>query len=175
MDIPFKEFVIASEVEAQKLVDKKPFYWNVISIWSGGGGKHGTIQPHFPKAASVHQERFHDINRPEEGRILCTINEVDAIRKYARAHHGEPLLIHCHAGISRSTAIAFLIVLDALKDKVVNPAEEAMRYVYQKRPIMVPNRHIIDVGIPAITLSDTESMRYFRELYNSTIMGRITG
>jgi predicted protein tyrosine phosphatase len=57
--------------------------------------------------------RFNDINAPRDGYIAPDAGHVDAILAFSRAWRGRrPLLIHCLAGISRSTAAAYIIACD---------------------------------------------------------------
>ena len=57
--------------------------------------------------------RFNDINAPRDGYIAPDASHVDAILAFSRAWPGRrPLLIHCLAGISRSTAAAYIIACD---------------------------------------------------------------
>jgi predicted protein tyrosine phosphatase len=53
---------------------------------------------------------------------------------------GESLLIHCHAGISRSTAVAYAILAARLGPGAEAAAIEAL---YSLQPNAVPNRHIV--------------------------------
>lgn len=69
----------------------------------------------FSRPRAVRQQdclrlTFHDIAAPREGLTAPTPEDVAEILRFAQA--GNPrasLLIHCHAGISRSTAAAYLI------------------------------------------------------------------
>ena len=54
--------------------------------------------------------RFNDINEPREGLIPPSETDVAALLAFAQSWDGErPLLIHCWAGVSRSTAAAYVI------------------------------------------------------------------
>src|SRR5687768_18426750 len=59
--------------------------------------------------------RFHDIIDPSPGMIAPTHAHMEAILAFGRVlPEGEAhLLIHCHAGISRSTAAAAALLLQA--------------------------------------------------------------
>lgn len=57
--------------------------------------------------------RFNDITAPRDGFIAPDPSHVDAILAFSRGWPGpRPLLIHCLAGISRSTAAAYIIACD---------------------------------------------------------------
>src|SRR5262249_11611093 len=53
------------------------------------------------------------------------------------------LLIHCHAGVSRSTAAAALVLAQTRADR---PADEVLREVARLRPRAWPNLRILELG-----------------------------
>ena len=59
--------------------------------------------------------RFHDAIEPEPGLILPARRDIEAILAFAREAGGDlgHLLIHCHAGVSRSTAAMLMILMQA--------------------------------------------------------------
>lgn len=186
-EMPFAPLRILSEYQAEVLVTEEPNKWNVVSIVSFPNGYEEEIWdkvsqtffkqkhnwPKFRGAKSFCQQYFHDIDRETEDRILCTRDHLWEIIKFGRKAQGKPLLVHCHAGISRSTAVAFLLVLDAIKDKSEQPADDALSIIYNVRRECQPNAHIIKLGIPLLARGEVEEVRWFRELYNSTSMEKI--
>jgi predicted protein tyrosine phosphatase len=57
--------------------------------------------------------RFNDIAEPREGLTTPTEADVAALLAFAASWDGaRPLLIHCWAGVSRSTAAAYVIACD---------------------------------------------------------------
>jgi hypothetical protein len=167
--LPFAPLLIKSEASAQAFIESEPPQkWNVLSLWAEG------IGPGFPNARTIRRLQFHDIVHGEEGR-LCTAQDIADAVTYGRVVRNEPLLVHCHAGISRSTAMAFLLVLDAYRDRQC-PADDAIRLIHHIRPIAYPNRHIIHLGLDLLSYGDEELLtRWTRELYNSATWQRITG
>jgi predicted protein tyrosine phosphatase len=53
------------------------------------------------------------------------------------------LLVHCHAGRSRSAAMLIGIIYDHLPGWGEDAAKEAVRLVHEARPTMIPNRLMI--------------------------------
>jgi hypothetical protein len=53
------------------------------------------------------------------------------------------LLVHCHAGVSRSTAAATLVMAQASPSR---PAEDLLREVVRLRPRAWPNLRILEIG-----------------------------
>ncbi|BAE52269.1 tyrosine phosphatase family protein [Paramagnetospirillum magneticum] len=86
--------------------------------------------------------RFHDIVNPQEGQSHPTMRDVEAILDYGtglRTEVVEHLLIHCHMGISRSTATAIILMAQH------NPGREAEAFAHLKaiRPFSWPNSRMV--------------------------------
>jgi predicted protein tyrosine phosphatase len=64
-------------------------------------------------------------------------DHTDIAAALAFAHQRDNLLVHCKAGVSRSTAIALAILMAQLGDP-----QTALETVLKLRPIAVPNRHV---------------------------------
>ena len=90
--------------------------------------------------------RFHDIIEPLPGWLAPSREDVAQLLSFGR-ELGEPtaghLLVHCHAGVSRSTAAAALILAQAHPDR---PAAEAFDRVVQIRPRAWPNLRMLEFG-----------------------------
>jgi predicted protein tyrosine phosphatase len=93
--------------------------------------------------------RFHDIIEEQPGMEAPTREHVARILEFAadlkRDSAAEPahLLVHCHMGISRSTAAMTLILAHARADR---PAQEALDTVRAIRPRAWPNLRMIELG-----------------------------
>jgi predicted protein tyrosine phosphatase len=90
--------------------------------------------------------RFHDIIEPAPDRLAPSRQDVERLLEFGRELHGPEgshLLVHCHAGVSRSTAAAALILAQAYPDR---PAREALDAVAQMRPRAWPNLRILEFG-----------------------------
>jgi predicted protein tyrosine phosphatase len=92
--------------------------------------------------------RFHDIIEPTPGMVLPRREHVEQVLAFGRDMLAEPsgqanLLVHCHAGISRSTASMLLILAQALPNvKAESLAEEVLRI----RDKAWPNLRLIEMG-----------------------------
>jgi predicted protein tyrosine phosphatase len=90
--------------------------------------------------------RFHDVIEADPGCIAPESPHVEQLLSFGRdltEARGKHLLVHCHAGISRSTAAAILIVAQACPDR---PAAEALQTVVRRRPRAWPNLRILELG-----------------------------
>ena len=90
--------------------------------------------------------RFHDIVDELPGLRLPQRDDVAALLTFGRDLMREPnahLLVHCHMGISRSTASMALILAQARPDR---PATEAFAEVRRIRPRIWPNLRVVELG-----------------------------
>jgi len=81
-----------------------------------------------------------DIAGPVGGYIVPDRGHVDELLQFARAwDRGGPLIVHCYAGISRSTAAALAVMC------LFNPGHEvaAARQLRQRAPFAQPNRRLL--------------------------------
>jgi predicted protein tyrosine phosphatase len=90
--------------------------------------------------------RFHDVIDAGPGWITPDREDVERLlafgRELSRARETH-LLVHCHAGLSRSTAAATLIVAQTRPDR---PADQALLEVVRQRPRAWPNLRILELG-----------------------------
>jgi len=90
--------------------------------------------------------RFHDVIDVQPGYIPPDQQDIERLLGFGeeltrgRDNH---LLVHCHAGVSRSTAAAILILAQTRPDR---PAEEALHAVVRQRPRAWPNLRILELG-----------------------------
>lgn len=90
--------------------------------------------------------RFHDIVDEKPGEILPQASDVEQILAFGRmlqAEAGANLLVHCHAGISRSTAAMTLILAQALPSA---PAAAILGMVHGIREKAWPNLRMMEMG-----------------------------
>jgi predicted protein tyrosine phosphatase len=84
---------------------------------------------------------FHDIIEPAEGFTAPAADHVETLIRFLRSREGDdPMLIHCWAGISRSTASAFTAMC------LYNPDVDEVKLARQLRSlshVATPNRRIV--------------------------------
>ncbi len=96
--------------------------------------------------------RFHDIIDPTPGETAPEKHDVDRILSFGRDLMARPercrhLLVHCHAGISRSTAALTMLLVQARPDR---PAADAMDAVAAIRGKAWPNLRMIEFADAAL-------------------------
>lgn len=92
--------------------------------------------------------RFHDIIDETPGLLAPQPEHVGRVLALGRDLLAEPaatahLLVHCHAGISRSTACMALILAQALPEQ---PADAVLKLVHDLREKAWPNLRLIEIG-----------------------------
>lgn len=92
--------------------------------------------------------RFHDVIEEMPGMVMPREEHVRALLAFGRDLLAEPpedahLLVHCHAGISRSTAALTLILAEGLPEV---PAEAILAEVLRIREKAWPNLRMLEMG-----------------------------
>jgi predicted protein tyrosine phosphatase len=92
--------------------------------------------------------RFNDIIEDTPGELPPQPFHVEQLLEFGRTLEVEPrgqahLLVHCHAGVSRSSASMALLIAQALPNR---PAEAVFADVLAIRPQIWPNLRIIEMG-----------------------------
>lgn len=141
------DLVIASRTEAGKLLlstNTGPTFKHLISIYSNhsdgfsGGSKPCAGHWSIPKEDKLYLQ-FDDVDDTEWARenhyTPVSMNDIKRIVEFAHIIEGKTL-IHCYAGISRSTATGIIVryIQQENRDEA-----EAMEYIYRIRPIASPN------------------------------------
>jgi predicted protein tyrosine phosphatase len=99
-----------------------------------------------PPTLPVGQDRhlrltLHDIETPAEGFVAPQAHHVEALVAFAGQWRREqPLLIHCFAGISRSTAAAYTVMCALAGD---GSEDRLARELRTHSPQATPNRRIV--------------------------------
>jgi predicted protein tyrosine phosphatase len=126
---------------------KRPFS-HIVSIWDPEwierGGVENQLRKRLPVETRLHLAYFHDIRVEECGRRAPAEDDLRGILAFAAdLQPGAEVLIHCWAGVSRSTAVAYAILCQA-----TGPGHEAicMESVFSVRPQAFPNALIIEIA-----------------------------
>ena len=93
--------------------------------------------------------RFHDIDAPQDGMLPPEPRHIEAILRFGVDWAGRgPAIVHCYAGVSRSTAAALTLIAQA------NPGHEAAaaRLLRERAPHAKPNRLMIRLADEALGL-----------------------
>jgi predicted protein tyrosine phosphatase len=116
--------------------------------------------------------RFHDVIEDTPGLIAPAEHHVAELLAFGRTLDAEPdgghLLVHCHAGISRSTASMILMILQA---RPALSAREVAQGVLAIREKAWPNLRLIEMGERALG-REGEIVDAVRDLYGAQLVIR---
>jgi predicted protein tyrosine phosphatase len=106
----------------------------------------------FPVVREVGERHLrlevHDIEAPMDGMDICCTDRMGMILDFVNGwDRAAPILIHCYAGLSRSTATAFITAC------AHNPGaneEEVALALRQASPHASPNRHFVALADAAL-------------------------
>jgi predicted protein tyrosine phosphatase len=114
------------------------------------------LDPEYPKPEAFGRYgeharlelRFHDVIEAAPGTIPPDASDVAEILRFGRGLSEEPaetarLLVHCHAGISRSTAALALVLAQAHPDA---PADAILQTILSRREKAWPNLRMLEFG-----------------------------
>src|SRR6202789_487240 len=112
------------------------------------GGEASVERPRAIIAENHLWLRLHDISSPLDGYVMPDERHIADLLSFVRRwDRSAPLIVHCYAGISRSTASAFASVC------ALNPHRDEMSIARQIRaasPIASPNRLIVSLADKAL-------------------------
>ncbi len=116
---------------------------------------------------------FHDIERPAPGLAVAEDHHLQTALTSARkvARH-KPILVHCHAGVSRSSAVALVLAADRLVQAgktsrdAISLAVDRMR---EAAPHARPNMRIIELGVSALNLGATDFVERAWDLHRGSL------
>jgi predicted protein tyrosine phosphatase len=96
--------------------------------------------------------RFHDVIDEAPGPVVPGPGDVRRLLAFGAGLDREPvadahLLVHCHAGISRSSASMALLIAQAVPDR---PGDEIFAEILRIRPQIWPNLRIVEMGDSAL-------------------------
>jgi predicted protein tyrosine phosphatase len=123
-------------------------FTHVISIWDpewvDRGGVEHQLKKRLAGETRLHIAYFHDCSVEEPGRRLPVEDDLRQILAFAADLKPEAhVLIHCWAGISRSTAVAYAILC-----QFTGPGRESdcIEAILAARPQAFPNSLIVDLA-----------------------------
>ena len=132
-------FKILSIYEANLLVERYPKKFNVISVERTCFVKPELCQNHLHlKLDDIEDKdikKFH-VQLQEKGMVYPEKQHVIDAITFARLH--DVHIIHCHAGIARSTAIGYALYRSRGYTKT-----EAMAMVFVQNPYAAPNMRLV--------------------------------
>ena len=96
--------------------------------------------------------RFHDVIEEGPGTVMPDRDHIEELLAFGSDLGREPatdahLLVHCHAGVSRSSASMALLIAQAMPDRA---GDAIFADILQIRPQIWPNLRIVEIGDHAL-------------------------
>ena len=130
-----------SQVETAR-AQRRPSH--VVSLLSPS-----SLAVNWPEPDGVHLRlAFHDIAEPTEGLVAPNAEQVASLLDFAAGWDGSrPMLVHCWAGVSRSTAAAFIIACQRAPRRSEAEVAQALRVA---APYATPNPLLVALADAAL-------------------------
>ncbi|HDN26841.1 MAG TPA: hypothetical protein ENG03_07050 [Thioploca sp.] len=156
-----------------KISDLQDAFTHTISLLDPGIENYGFTIPVASPDGKLRRYYFHDIMdeydhnfliylTKEPIPVLATLQQIQDILEFtAPLQSTDKLLVHCQAGVSRSTAVACGI----LCQHGLTPSEAA-EYVISIRPIAYPNQHVLTLFDELLGLEGKLVVAGTEEIFN---------
>lgn len=140
-----RHYAICSLRDLPAIGRRDPGFWNVISVLENSA-------PQVPTQGFLKNIRVacDDVTEFVPGVEVPGSKQIDEVFRFADSVIGEPLLIHCMFGESRSPAIALLLMMrDMQMDGYAAEecANASRRFLLSIRPQAKPNPLILETGL----------------------------
>jgi predicted protein tyrosine phosphatase len=147
-----RHLAVCAQVEVQSMLNRDKNFWHVLSIRDI---KRSRLT--FQASRSVFPIYFDDIVsvKQESPDVVIGRDQAEEIWRFVNKTAPEALLIHCVAGLSRSTAVASAIIAHSLIQAgipIENVPVESVERLLTVRPPAAPNpivlRRMLDMIMP---------------------------
>jgi predicted protein tyrosine phosphatase len=146
-----RHLAVSSIPELERSLKMDAGFWNVVSI-----REPAVPRPAFLRyAKKVHEEIFEDRENLDPD-LPCAPprrEHLANIFRFVDESPGEPILVHCLAGLSRSPAVALALIMRGLLARSDGlgvapiPVQRAVDLLLQIRPECRPNFLVLQVGL----------------------------
>jgi predicted protein tyrosine phosphatase len=140
MDVPDLTIEVASRAEASKLLSSPNSCADIVWLVSIGD-PHDELPSGYDNVPRKLRLLVADVVT-EVGATEADIRQIIELAKSVRSSSGR-VLIHCEAGVSRSSAAALIMYACWLGP---GGEREAMKRVLAQRPVSVPNRRMVELA-----------------------------
>jgi len=161
-----RHLAVCAQCDLPTVAKMDPGFWNVISIREP---ERPRIQTHGFR--QIHTVICYDVVGFEglERQIGVPRREqMEEIFRFVDVIPSEPILVHCWAGISRSTAVALAIIVremhyDGFKRSEI--VQQSPEILLQIRPKAAPNPLMLELGLSLFLPSD-DAQKLMKDLVN---------
>lgn len=142
-----RHLYVCAQREVQPILDRDKTFWNIISI-----REPCTPPPRFRGAKDVLSLVFEDVDTDtDEGGRAVHAEDIEKAFTFVDERPSEPILLHCRFGLSRSTALALLLIARGMIERGESEVETAaVEQLLALRPHAVPNCRVLELGLSRI-------------------------
>lgn len=145
-----RHLAVCARADLPRRAKLDPSFWNVVSM---GGPTQPAIERRGFK--QVHRIICYDVagggpSNPDDSQGVPRREHLQGIFRFADSIAGEPILVHCQFGVSRSTAVALSLIVRAMILDGIAPtqiSEEAPLLLLSIRSQAAPNPLILELGL----------------------------
>lgn len=145
-----RHLAVCARADLPRMAKFDPGFWNVVSM-------RGPTQPAIDRRGfkQIHQVLCYDVtggvgSNTDDTHGVPRKEHVRGIFQFVDSIPGEPLLVHCMMGVSRSTAVALALIVRSMHAdglETVEIARRAPEILLAIRPQAAPNPLILELGI----------------------------
>lgn len=164
-----RHYAVCALQDLESITRRDPDLWNLISILD-------TSTPPVPANGFLKRMRvtLDDLDQADSTKTIlpevhAPSRQIEEVFRFADLTWGEPLLVHCKFGESRSPAMALLLMIRDMKLDGYAPGECAIsskEFLLKIRPRAKPNSLILESGLRML-YDDTEC-RLVRDAWKKT-------
>jgi predicted protein tyrosine phosphatase len=142
-----RHLLVCAHVELPEILGSSPAHWNVVSI----------REPDHPQPDLANAKRACEVIFLDQESNLAKFGlqppspaHLESIFQFADAQPADPLLVHCWAGRSRSTAVALALIVrgfwkrDVTDDALITQSVDTLLAI---RPFASPNKLVLRYGL----------------------------
>lgn len=152
-----RHLAVCAQLDLPKIAKRDPDFWHVVSMREPS--RPPIQKQHFKK---VHTVIVYDADTQDAAHFEGTLGiprheHIEGIYRFADSIAGEPILVHCWAGISRSTAVALALIAREMHVDGFDLEEirkEAPEILLAIRSRAAPNALILEFGLAAFLPAD---------------------
>ena len=172
IDVLQCHLAVCAQRDLPRMARMDPKFWNVISIREP---ERPPIQTHgFKKITTVICYDMIGREGLEAGDLVGIPRKehIQSVFRFVDLVAGEPILVHCWAGVSRSTAVALALIVrgmhfDGYSSKEIQ--EQAPELLIAMRPQAAPNPLVLELGL-AEFLSGDDAKRLVTDLVSHPVL-----
>ncbi|HMO52172.1 MAG TPA: protein-tyrosine phosphatase family protein [Kiritimatiellia bacterium] len=142
-----RHLCVCGQKEVQPLLERDKKFWSVISIRYPAENK--AVFRHHKRILHAFFDDADSTNVAEQkGLQAPTSAIIQDMLDFANAEPSAPLLVHCRAGISRSSAFALALMLRGYPEQeILSRLDDALEQLLMIRPVANPNALVLELAL----------------------------